>query len=165
MGEPRSEETKAKIALSLLGKRHSAERCEANRLGQIGKHHTIESKKKISDSVKIAMHQPEIRQKHLKALAENVAYYGLNYNGGQGQLPNELEQYYIDLLIPLGYIQGYFIHWDRSTYRPDFVHLESKTIIEIDGSSHIGREEKDKLKDERLHLLGWRVVRINHARD
>jgi very-short-patch-repair endonuclease len=38
--------------------------------------------------------------------------------------------------------------------------LESKINIEIDGSSHRGREEKDAERDAFLRSRGWKVIRI-----
>lgn len=48
---------------------------------------------------------------------------------------------------------------------PDFINLEHKIIIEIDGSIHWNNQkqlEKDKRKDEVYSSMGYRVFRVNH---
>lgn len=46
-------------------------------------------------------------------------------------------------------------------YIADFICRKLKLIIEIDGSSHIGREEYDRKRDRRLNELGYKVVRVS----
>lgn len=50
----------------------------------------------------------------------------------------------------------------RIVYRPDLLFPKSKIWIEIDGSSHIGKEEKDKRRDERLTERGFVVLRFKN---
>ncbi len=45
-------------------------------------------------------------------------------------------------------------------YIADFVCRKLKLIIELDGSSHDYKEEEDRVRDERLTALGYKVVRI-----
>ncbi len=42
----------------------------------------------------------------------------------------------------------------------DFVWEKYKLIVEIDGNSHDGREEKDEMRDALLIFHGYRVLRI-----
>lgn len=42
----------------------------------------------------------------------------------------------------------------------DFVFIGRKLIVEIDGQSHAGKEDYDKLRDDTLRAHGWRVLRI-----
>jgi len=44
-------------------------------------------------------------------------------------------------------------------YIPDFVCIEKKLIIELDGSQHLEQEEYDK-ETKCLNLLGYKVVRF-----
>jgi len=44
----------------------------------------------------------------------------------------------------------------------DFLCPEVKLIIEIDGSSHIGKEERDKERDEYFRALGYKVIRFKN---
>lgn len=45
-------------------------------------------------------------------------------------------------------------------YFGDFVWFNEKIVIEIDGASHIGKEEYDKKRDEDLTTAGFKVCRI-----
>jgi len=45
-------------------------------------------------------------------------------------------------------------------YFGDFVWLREKLVVEIDGSSHAGKEEYDSKRDARIIKDGFRVVRI-----
>ena len=47
------------------------------------------------------------------------------------------------------------------SYIADFLCEAKKIIIEIDGSSHVGREEYDRVRDEYLAAAGYRVVRVS----
>jgi very-short-patch-repair endonuclease len=48
-------------------------------------------------------------------------------------------------------------------YIVDFVCLESRLIVEIDGGQHAARREEDETRTERLNELGFRVLRFwNH---
>jgi very-short-patch-repair endonuclease len=60
-------------------------------------------------------------------------------------------------------VRGY--DFDRQkpidNYIVDFYCKDLNLAIEVDGESHYGREEKDKLKDKRLKELGVRVLRFD----
>ena len=43
-------------------------------------------------------------------------------------------------------------------YIVDFVCLGIKLIIELDGESHLMKQERDKKRDESLHQQGYRVL-------
>ena len=45
-------------------------------------------------------------------------------------------------------------------YIADFYCSKLKLVIEIDGISHIGKEEKDKVRQEFLESLGLHVIRF-----
>jgi very-short-patch-repair endonuclease len=51
------------------------------------------------------------------------------------------------------------------SYKPDFVNLKKKVIIEIDGPNHkmAKIKEIDKKKDECLEFLGFSIFRFTHA--
>ena len=44
----------------------------------------------------------------------------------------------------------------------DFLDRENKVVIEVDGSSHMGREVADKERDEVMRAAGYRVIRIEN---
>ena len=45
-------------------------------------------------------------------------------------------------------------------YIPDFVCIEKKLIIELDGSQHLEQEAYDNERTKYLELLGYRVIRF-----
>jgi len=47
------------------------------------------------------------------------------------------------------------------SYIADFCCEHAKLVIEVDGSSHIGREEYDKERDEYMQGLGLKIFRIS----
>ncbi|GCE04710.1 endonuclease domain-containing protein [Dictyobacter aurantiacus] len=54
-------------------------------------------------------------------------------------------------------------HSGRFSYYADFAHIESRTIIEIDGAAyHTSPEqiERDQRRQEYLESLGWTVIRF-----
>lgn len=38
--------------------------------------------------------------------------------------------------------------------------MHLKLVVEIDGNSHVGKEEYDKKRDEDLHAAGYKVIRL-----
>ncbi len=45
-------------------------------------------------------------------------------------------------------------------YIPDFVCIENKLIIELDGSQHLEQEEYDEERTKYLNSLGYKVIRF-----
>ncbi len=48
----------------------------------------------------------------------------------------------------------------REGANPDFLAPAAKLIVEVDGSSHVGRGAADTRRDRKLARLGYRVVRV-----
>ena len=57
---------------------------------------------------------------------------------------------------------GYDFHRQKpiDEYVVDFYCPRLKLVLEIDGDSHEGKEEEDKIRQERLELLGLTVMRF-----
>lgn len=123
-------------------------------------------RQKVSEATKERMRDPEVRERHLTALREAMSVQpdGHTFSGGKGREPNELEKWYAGLLQPLGYIWQFVVVVDSNGrhYDLDFAHVENKINVEIDGSSHRGREQKDTRRDETLRNMGWKVIRVRH---
>jgi very-short-patch-repair endonuclease len=47
-------------------------------------------------------------------------------------------------------------------YIVDFLDRENKVVIEVDGTSHKGREVADKERDEAMRADGYRIIRIEN---
>lgn len=124
---------------------------------------------RVSEATTAAMHRPEVREKHLVGLA---AQSGYNFKSGNGQALTLTVRGWEALLIPLGYCREYAIataghgteHRPPTSYKADFAHPETKTVVELDGPSHRNRKQQvlDRKKDEVLIALGWTVTRVRH---
>ena len=64
--------------------------------------------------------------------------------------------------MPVGYVREHHVLWGKGNERfvLDFAHLGAKVAIELDGASHKKTQEYDRLRDEVLKTLGWKVIRI-----
>lgn len=165
--KPCSEETKAKIAASLTGKKHPPERCAATSRGRVGLILTEEHRRAISESVRAAWQRPESRENIIAGMSDGLArtVNGNYFNGGKGHPPNQPMLDFAAVLCPAGYLMDEICilkgpQMNAGHYTLDFGHPEAKVDIEIDGSSHRGKEQRDAERDTLLRSLGWKVIRI-----
>lgn len=112
----------------------------------LGKHHSNESKEKISRSMK----------KFLSENPDKVPYL-LNHSS-KTSYP---EQYFIDLfkseLIDVQY------HYQINKYQLDFCNVQKKIDIEVDGEQHFTDDriyQSDRERDKFLKNLDWQIYRI-----
>lgn len=123
---------------------------EGYKLGRIvssqkGKSHTAEQKKLISES----------RKKYLLEHPEKVPYV-LNHHSKGDSYP---EKYFKEVFdnAKIDYSQNYY----SNGYFLDFAWPDIKIYIEIDGEQHYVDHriiEHDKVRTQRLHELGWRLL-------
>jgi len=74
--------------------------------------------------------------------------------------PSYPEQYFIDLFNN-EQITGWIREHKEGSWFIDFAFIDKKIALEIDGSQHKNRKDKDLLKDTYLIENGWTVIRIN----
>ena len=100
--------------------------------------------------------------------------YRNNYKYGNGKI-SYYEQQVMQYLLDKGFYYNYAIptkiarhafpdkHY-AVNYKPDFVNLQYKICIEIDGHTHDSEEAKklDAKKTECLNFLGFTVYRFTH---
>ena len=118
-----------------------------------------------------AMHQPQIRSKHLKGLGRARQEYGNMFKGGNGAPMTPMVREFALLLEPLGFQREYVIRTrghrtqDKppTYYKADFAHPQWRMVIELDGKMHLSKGAKvtDAKKDRVLNALGWEVRRIS----
>lgn len=127
-------------------------------------------RKRVSESTKERMHDPDIRERRLAGLegARNRSPTGNSWRGGQGQEPNTLEKSY-DWLLLAGYQSNFPVYVTAASheappiwYRLDYALPEAMLCFEIDGPTHRYKIEQDANKDTTLLTLGWKVIRIRH---
>lgn len=121
-----------------------------------------------------ASRSPEDTQKMVESLRAKGVYVN-RYKYGNGKI-SKYERLVKDFLLEKNFYYNYAIGTklardafpeDRfaSNYKPDFVNLQHKICIEIDGHSHDSKEAKmrDAKKDKCLTFLGFKVFRFTHA--
>lgn len=115
---------------------------------------------------------PGVIDKARKTRLQNGSYNNFKY--GNGKI-SEYEKKVYDRLIDVGFYYNYAIptklardtfpdkHYPNS-YKPDFVNLQGKLCIEIDGNNHKYRNIKmiDIKKEECLTFLGFTTIRFTH---
>lgn len=122
------------------------QKCCMEHNGWRGKHHTEEQKRKVSES----------RKKYLLEHPEKVPYV-LNHHSKGDSYP---EKYFKDVFdnAEIDYSQNYY----SNGYFLDFAWPDIKIYIEIDGEQHYVDHrivEHDKIRTQRLHDLGWRLLK------
>ncbi len=128
---------------------------------------------KVSSAVKLAMHSPKVRKKHLKGLEKARKKHGVNFRGGNGQEPTKIVKLAARLLSQCGYLREYPIRTKPvkskfknipDSYKADFANPEEKIVIELDGVCHssMAQKKKDLKKTKVLTALGWTVIRLHH---
>lgn len=114
----------------------------------LGKCHTEEQKKKISDSMKKA---------HLEGRAHNIGESRWNNK------PSYPEQWFMQVIENEFNNKNYIREYYFNKYSLDFAWPDIKKCIEIDGEQHERFEDykqRDIQKDKLLNEHGWQVLRI-----
>ena len=160
----RTSEIRAAIALSRIGTKAS-EKTKA-KLSEIRRRKCNEPdwRKRMSEQTRNGWKDPDVRAAMLEGQHIN---FGARPNGSNFPIGiPQTEQDFIAILCPVGYIHGYIISTHRPEnngggyYKLDFAHSDAKVDIEIDGSSHRGKEKQDARRDAFLRANGWKVIRI-----
>ena len=152
-----------------------------------------EHKKRNSEFLKELWKDENFRKNNYKRMTENNPVYmdGVvekanktklqrgyigknNFKYGNGKI-SEYEYKVYNYLIKKGFYYNYAIPTkvarDRfpldkfpNNYKPDFVNLDTKLCIEIDGPNHNSKQSKklDYKKDKCLNYLGFTVIRFTH---
>ena len=132
-----------------------------------------EWRKLVSEKTTKRMRDPDVRQRHLKALSEARQTHGCWKAGGNGQPRTQVQIDAEKVLKPLGLTPEFIIlteghgtiHRPPPHYKADFANPKTRTVLELDGSSHKGREQLDRRKTEVLQALGWKVLRCRHGKE
>ena len=127
-------------------------------------------RKRVSEGTRKRMRLPHVRRKHLAGLKRARAKHGVNFKGGMNQEPVGYVMSLWKLLRPVGYVREFPVSMEPLHlgsgyhYTLDFALVENKIAIECDGPKHrsFDQKEKDRIRDHRLKLLGWKVIRVLH---
>ena len=119
------------------------------------------------------MYMPGVVEKAKKTRLQHGSYTN-NFKYGNGKI-SEYEGKVYDRLISLGFYYNYAIPTKLSkdafpdkkypnSYKPDFVNLQTKLCVEIDGRGHNSPQDKqrDAKKETCLKFLGFTTLRFTH---
>ena len=134
-----------------------------------------EFRKMVVDRMKFhnPSYMPGVVEKANATRAKNGKMHN-NFKYGNGKI-SPYEQLVEDKLEGLGFVYNYAITTKPAreadpdanyahNYKPDFVNLETKLCIEVDGYGHSTPSEKqiDAKKEKCLNILGYTVIRFTH---
>lgn len=136
-------------------------------------HQKMQARKNHSVASKAIWKNPRTKAKRISAWKKAMAKRGKpTFRGGAGRRPFGFVLKLWRILKPLGYVREYSIGLGRGkvgrygvrNYQVDFGLVKEKIAIECDGPGHRGFKswERDRKKDEILHKMGWKVIRIPH---
>lgn len=114
-----------------------------------GKHHTIETKKQVSKSMKLA---------HKEGRAYNIGTCRWNNE------PSYPEKWFMEVIANEFNDKNYVREHPFHKYSLDFAWIDKKKCIEIDGKQHhedLKQQERDKNKDKLLFAEGWKLLRLD----
>lgn len=116
---------------------------------------------------------PEVKKKIVNSIRNGVGYKN-QFKYGNGKI-SLYESKAMDILSPFGFVYNFAINTERArkafpdkryaySYKPDFLNMDLKLCIEIDGNNHKNDSIKllDRKKEECLNYLGYKVIRYTH---
>ena len=147
-----TEETKKKISESqqgeknhMYGIRHSIEENIKNSNIQKERYLNPEVRKKTSEMTKLALNKPEIRKRHLIAMAE-TKYLGRKTDKGQLEFLEKWNR------LGFNFIPNYQVHTDLDLFYIDGYDPIHQVVIEYDTKYHkrLGQREKDLVRQQKI---------------
>ena len=147
-----TEEVKQKISNSqkgeknhMYGKRHSIEENIKNSNIQKERYLNPEVRKKTSETTKLALNKPEIRKRHLNAMAE-TKYLGRKTDKGQLEFLGKWNR------LGFNFIPNYQVHTELDLFYIDGYDPIHKVVIEYDTKYHkrLGQKEKDLVRQQKI---------------
>lgn len=171
-GKKVSEETKKKLSRITTYNLKNNE--ELRRKMQEKVWGNVQNQSKSSERMKNnnPMKNDVAREKMISTLKQNQR--NCFNNCGNGHV-SYVESLLIDDMIKLGFVYNLPINTRAArerfpekryayNYKPDFVHVELKLCVEIDGTNHTNSKEieRDKKKEDCLRFLGYSTIRFTN---
>lgn len=171
-GKKVSEETKKKLSRITTYNLKNNE--ELRRKMQEKVWGNVQNQSKSSERMKNnnPMKNDVAREKMISTLKQNQR--NCFNNCGNGHV-SYVESLLIDDMIKLGFVYNLPINTRTArerfpekryayNYKPDFVHVELKLCVEIDGTNHTNSKEieRDKKKEDCLRFLGYSTIRFTN---
>ncbi len=119
------------------GKHHTNEFKEWQRNRRMGTQLNGETKKKLSVSVKNAMHRPDVRKKHIEALHQSK-WLKVRTDKGQLELLSKWNN------LGFKFEPNYQVHTDKALFYVDGYDKEHNVVMEYDSKYHNKTHQKQK---------------------
>lgn len=161
IGRKFSDESKKKMREKKIGGKQSYETRLKNSNTQKKRYSDPFEKKKMSIAVKLALHRPDVRQRHINAMAKNH-FLGNSMDVGQLELLEKWNR------LGFNFSPNYQIHTDNFLCYIDGYDKENNVVLEYDGKYHqtIGQKTRDLIRQQRIIDIihpkkFWRYDSIN----
>lgn len=158
---PPSDTTRKKLSDWQKGRKFSVEHRKNISNSLVGKKQTKERKNKTSYCVKEAMHRPDVRKRHLDALAE-TKYLGQKTDKGQLELIEKWNK------LGFNFIPNYQVHTHDFLCYVDGYDKEKNVVLEYDSKYHTKpiQQQKDIIRQNQIiNILKpkkfWRYNSVN----
>ncbi len=147
-----AEETKKKISNAQLGeknhmygKKHSNEENIKNSNIQKERYLNPETRRKTSECTKLALHRPDIRKRHLDAMAK-TKYLGRKTDKGQLEFLEKWNR------LGFNFEPNYQIHTDTDLFYVDGYDKKHNVVLEYDTKYHkrFGQKQKDLVRQQKI---------------
>ena len=124
-------------------------------------YHTDGFREKLSKAVKIAIHKPEIRKRHIKALSE-TKYLGKSVDRGQMKLLEKWNK------LGFNFDPNYQVYDDTNLFYIDGYDKNKNVVLEYDSKYHLKSKQKEKdlvRQNKIINILKpkkfWRYDEVN----
>ena len=140
-----TEDSKAKISFFQTGIKRSINTRTAMSLGQKLRCSNPNEIRKMSERAKIAMHRPEVRRKHLNALAK-TKWLIIQTDNGQLEILNKWNR------LGFHFEPNYQVHMDGFLAYVDGYDPINNVVLEYDSKYHksIGQQHRDKIREQKI---------------
>lgn len=156
-----SDEHKKKLSERKIGTKQTLSARRKNSDAQKQRYSDPLERKKTSDAIKIALHRPDVRKRHIKALAE-TRWLGKSFDRGQVELLNKWNR------MGFRFESNYQIHTDDFLCYVDGYDPVHNVVFEYDGKYHttLRQKQRDLVRQNKIiELLNpkkfWRYDAVN----
>lgn len=146
IGTTISESVKKQISVSKTGKKPSLETITKLSIGQKNRYLKIEEREKTSNSVKLAMHNPDIRKKHIEGLTHSP-WLKVRTDKGQLEFINKINEF------GFNFEPNYQIKTDTDLFYVDGYDKKRNIVLEFDSKYHKRKQQMKKDLERQSKIL------------
>lgn len=144
-GQLLTQEIKDKISQSMIGKKHTTEHNSNISIGNHLRYLSDAARKETSELTKIAMHNPEIRGRHIKGL-HHSKWLRVRTDKGQLELLEKWNR------LGFKFEPNYQVHTDTDLFYVDGYDKEHRVVLEYDAKYHhkLSQKQKDLVRQTKI---------------